>query len=285
MFLDKDRDAVFVVAGGYKIGGGTGGIAAICHGHAHAGVSHHAGVVVRIAKHADVLELHVVELRHAHKAARLGHARIHELVEPLRGLQSRRLNSVIGKRRRPLNHLRHHLGRHGKHHLGLRLAQELGKIDHLVGHAVDARQVLDARVALGHVEHAVSGADGRCRKVRHVLADARDGLARQRIAQLVDVVRAVDDLGATAAHHHVYQAFDAPELVHGLGRVGVAPGAQAKEHAALAQGADRRHGARGHRVLAREQRAVDIAEHGFDVAEGGVHGGPFWVVRRCGVYS
>jgi len=26
-------------------------------------------------------------------------------------------------------------------------------------------------------------------------------------------------------------------------------------------------------VLAREQRAVDIAEHGFDVAEGGVHGG------------
>lgn len=84
---------------------------------------------------------------------------------------------------------------------------------------------------------------------------------------------AVDDLGATAAHHHVYQAFDAPELVHGLGRVGVAPGAQAKEHAALAQGADRRHGARRHRVLAREQRAVDIAEHGFDVAEGGVHGG------------
>lgn len=66
---------------------------------------------------------------------------------------------------------------------------------------------------------------------------------------------------------------------------GVAPGAQAKQHAALAQGADRRHGARGHRVLAREQRAVDIAEHGFDVAEGGVHGGPFWVVRRCGVYS
>ena len=65
----------------------------------------------------------------------------------------------------------------------------------------------------------------------------------------------------------------APPLVHGLGRVGVAPGAQAKEHAALAQGADRRHGARGHRVLAREQRAVDIAEHGFDVAEGGVHGG------------
>ena len=188
-------------------------------------------------------------------------------------MQSRRLNSVIGKRRRPLNHPRHYLGRHGKHHLGLRLAQKLGKIDHLVGHAVDARQVLDARVALGHVEHAVSGADGRCRKVRHVLADARDGLARQRIAQLVDVVRAVDDLGATAAHEHVHQAFDAPELVHGLGRVGVAPGAQAKEHAALAQGADRRHGARGHRVLAREQRAVDIAEHGFDVAEGGVHGG------------
>ena len=133
--------------------------------------------------------------------------------------------------------------------------------------------MLDAHVALGHVEHAVSGADGCCRKVRHVLADARDGLARQRIAQLVDVVRAVDDLSATAAHHHVYQAFDAPELVHGLGRVGVAPGAQAKEHAALAQGADRRHGARGHRVLAREQRAIDIAEHGFDVAEGGVHGG------------
>lgn len=133
--------------------------------------------------------------------------------------------------------------------------------------------MLDARVALGHVEHAVSGADGCCRKVRHVLADARDGLARQRIAQLVDVVRAVDDLGATAAHQHVHQAFDAPELVHGLGRVGVAPGAQAKEHAALAQGADRRHGARGHRVLAREQRTVDIAEHGFDVAEGGVHGG------------
>lgn len=106
-----------------------------------------------------------------------------------------------------------------------------------------------------------------------MLADARDGLARQRIAQLVDVVRAVDDLGATAAHHHVHQAFDAPELVHGLGRMGVAPGAQAKKHAALAQGADRRHGARGHRVLAREQRAVDIAEHGFDVAEGGVHGG------------
>ena len=26
-------------------------------------------------------------------------------------------------------------------------------------------------------------------------------------------------------------------------------------------------------MLAREQRAVDIAEHGFDVAEGGVHGG------------
>ena len=106
-----------------------------------------------------------------------------------------------------------------------------------------------------------------------MLADARDGLARQRIAQLVDVVRAVDDLGATTAHEHVHQAFDAPGLVHGLGRVGVAPGAQAKEHAALAQGADRRHGARGHRVLAREQRAVDIAEHGFDVAEGGVHGG------------
>ena len=82
----------------------------------------------------------------------------------------------------------------------------------------------------------------------------------------------VDDLSATAAHEHVHQAFDAPELVHGLGRVGVAPGAQAKEHAALAQGADRRHGARGHRVLAREQRTVDIAEHGFDVAEGGVHG-------------
>ena len=39
MFLDKDRDAVFVVAGGYKIGGGTGGVAAVCHGHAHAGVS------------------------------------------------------------------------------------------------------------------------------------------------------------------------------------------------------------------------------------------------------
>ena len=106
-----------------------------------------------------------------------------------------------------------------------------------------------------------------------MLADARYGLARQRIAQLVDVVRAVDDLGATAAHEHVHQAFDAPELVHGLGRVGVAPGAQAKEHAAGAQGADRRHGARGHRVLAREQRAVDIAEHGFDVVEGGVHGG------------
>ena len=84
--------------------------------------------------------------------------------------------------------------------------------------------------------------------------------------------RAVDDLGTTAAHQHVHQTFDVPELVHGLGRVGVAPGAQAKEHAALAQGADRRHGARGHRVLAREQRAVDIAEHGFDVAEGGVHG-------------
>lgn len=110
-------------------------------------------------------------------------------------------------------------------------------------------------------------------------ADARDGLARQRITQLVDVVRAVDDLGATAAHEHVHQAFDAPELVHGLGRVGVAPGAQAKEHAALAQGADRHHGARGHRVLAREQRAVDIAEHGFDVAEGGVHGG---LSRLCG---
>ena len=106
-----------------------------------------------------------------------------------------------------------------------------------------------------------------------MFADARGGLARQRIAQLVDIVRAVDDLGTTAAHHHVYQAFDTPELVHGLGRVGVAPGAQAKEHAALAQGADRRHSARGHRVLAREQRAVDIAEHGFDVAEGGVHGG------------
>lgn len=106
-----------------------------------------------------------------------------------------------------------------------------------------------------------------------MLADARDGLARQRIAQLVDVVRTVDDLGATATHEHVHQAFDAPELVHGLGRVGVAPGAQAKEHTALAQGADRRHGARGHRVLAREQCAVDIAEHGFDMAEGGVHGG------------
>ena len=88
-------------------------------------------------------------------------------------------------------------------------------------------------------------------------------------------MRAVDDLGATAAHEHVHQAFDAPELVHGLSRVGVAPGAQTKEHAALAQGADRRHGARGHRVLAREQRAVDIAEYGFNVAEGGVHGGPF----------
>ena len=86
-------------------------------------------------------------------------------------------------------------------------------------------------------------------------------------------MRAIDDLGATAAHEHVHQAFDAPELVHGLGRVGVAPGAQAKEHAALAQGADRGHGARGHRVLAREQRAVDIAEHGFDVAKGGIHGG------------
>ena len=210
MLLDKDRDAVFVVAGGYKIGGGAGGVAAVCHGHAHAGVSHHAGVVVRIAKHADVLELHVVELRHAHEAARLGHARIHELVEPLRGLQSRRLNGVVDERRRPLNHPRHYLGRCGKHHLGLRLAQKLGKIDHLVGHAVDARQVLDARVALGHVEHAVSGADGRCRKVRHVLADARDGLARQRIAQLVDAVRTVDDLGAATAHQHVYQAFDAP---------------------------------------------------------------------------
>ena len=63
-----------------------------------------------------------------------------------------------------------------------------------------------------------------------------------------------------------------PQSLYGLGRVGIAPGAQAKEHAALAQGADRRHGARGHRVLAREQCAVDIAEHGFDVAEGGVHG-------------
>ena len=188
-------------------------------------------------------------------------------------MQSRRLDGVVSKRRCSLDDLRHHLGRHGKHHLGLGLAQKLGKIDHLVGHAVDARQVLDARVALGHVEHAVSGADGRCRKVRHVFADARDGLARQRIAQLVDVVRTVDDLGATAAHQHVHQAFDAPELVHGLGRVGVAPGAQAKEHAALAQGADRRHGARGHRVLAREQRTIDIAEHGFDMAEGGVHGG------------
>ena len=188
-------------------------------------------------------------------------------------MQSRRLNSVIDKRRRPLNHPRHYLGRHGKHHLGLRLAQKLGKIDHLVGHAVDARQVLDARVALGHVEHAVSGADGRCRKVRHVLADARDGLARQWIAQLVDAVRAVDDLGAAAAHQHVYQAFDTPEPKHGLGRLGVAPGAQAKEYATLAQGANRRHGARGHRVLVREQRAVDIAEHGFDVTEGGVHGG------------
>ena len=48
MFLDKDRDAVFVVARGYKVGGGTGGVAAICHGHAHAGVSHHAGVVVNL---------------------------------------------------------------------------------------------------------------------------------------------------------------------------------------------------------------------------------------------
>ena len=66
---------------------------------------------------------------------------------------------------------------------------------------------------------------------------------------------------------------DAPELVHGLGRAGVAPGAQAKEHAALAQGADRRRSARGHRVLAREQRTVDIAEYGFNVAECGVHGG------------
>ena len=45
--------------------------------------------------------------------------------------------------------------------------------------------------------------------------------------------------GATAAYGHVRQAFDAPELVHGLGRVGIAPGAQAKEHAALAQGAAR----------------------------------------------
>ena len=132
--------------------------------------------------------------------------------------------------------------------------------------------MLHARIALGNVEHAVSGANGRCRKVRHVFADARDGFARQRVAQLVDAVRAVDDLGAATAHHHVYQTVDAPELIHGLGRVGVAPGAQAKEHAALAQGADRGHGARGHRVLACEQRAVDIAEHGFDVAEGGVHG-------------
>ena len=106
-----------------------------------------------------------------------------------------------------------------------------------------------------------------------MLADARDGLARQRVAQLVDAVRTVDDLGAATAHQHVYQAVDAPELKHSLGRLGVAPGAQAKEHAALAQGADRRHGARGHRVLAREQRAVKIAEYGFDVAEGGVHGG------------
>ena len=132
-------NANIVVARGYKVRGGTGGVAAICHGHTHAGVGHHAGIVIGIAKHADVLKLHAVELRHAHKAARLGHARIHELVEPLRGLQSCRLNSVIGKRRRPLNHPRHYLGRHGKHHLGLRLAQELGKIDHLVGHTVDAR--------------------------------------------------------------------------------------------------------------------------------------------------
>ena len=32
MFLDKDRDAVFVVARGHKVGGGTGGVAAVCHG-------------------------------------------------------------------------------------------------------------------------------------------------------------------------------------------------------------------------------------------------------------
>ena len=70
-----------------------------------------------------------------------------------------------------------------------------------------------------------------------MLADARDSLARQRIAQLVDVVRAIDDFGATAAHQHVYQAFDTPEPKHGLGRLGVAPGAQTKQHAALAQGA------------------------------------------------
>ena len=133
--------------------------------------------------------------------------------------------------------------------------------------------MLNARVALGNVEHAVSGANGRCRKVCHVLADVRDGFARQRVAQLVDAVRAVDDLGAATAHHHIYQAVDTPELIHGLGRVGVAPGAQTKEHAVLAQGADRCHSARGHRVLACEQRAVDIAKHGFDVAEGGVHGG------------
>ena len=101
----------------------------------------------------------------------------------------------------------------------------------------------------------------------------RDGLAWHRVAQLVDAVRTVDDLGATAAHEHVHQAFDTPEPKHGLGRLGVAPGAQTKQHAAPAQGTDRRHGARGHRVPAREQRAVDIAEHGFDVAEGGVHGG------------
>ena len=58
-----------------------------------------------------------------------------------------------------------------------------------------------------------------------------------------------------------------------------------KEHAALAQGADRRHGARGHRMLAREQRAVDIAEHGFDVAEGGVHEGPSGLCGGVGWYS
>ena len=57
MFLNKDCDAVFVVAGGYKVGGGTGGVASVCHGHTHAGVGHHAGVVIGIAKHADVLEL------------------------------------------------------------------------------------------------------------------------------------------------------------------------------------------------------------------------------------
>ena len=119
-------------------------------------------------------------------------------------MQGRRFNGIVGERLRALDDLWHHLGRHGEHHLGLRLTQELGKVDHLVGNAVDARQVLDAGIALGHVEYAVPGADGRCRQVCHVFADACDSLARQWVAEFVDAVRAVDNLGAATTNQHVY---------------------------------------------------------------------------------